>query len=90
MNNIDVDYAEDLYIVMPMYNLLEFNHNYAKTSASLCQHCRDEPFNNITNSELFKVKSGLPNNTDNDGTVNVEIPVLLKYLSNFWRTLKNP
>ena len=28
------------------------------------------------------------NNTGNDGTVNVEIPVPLKYLSNFWRTLE--
>ena len=29
-----VDNAEDLDIVMPMYNLLEYSDNYAKTLAS--------------------------------------------------------
>ena len=26
---------------MPMYNLIEFSDNYAKTSASLWQYCKD-------------------------------------------------
>ena len=66
------------------------SNNYAKTSASLWQYCRDELDNNITNFESFKVKSILMNNTGNDGTVNVERLVLLKYLRNFLGTLEMP
>ena len=36
---------------MPMYNLLEYSDNYAKTAGSLWQHYRDEPDNNLENSE---------------------------------------
>ena len=73
-----------------MYNILEYSNNYGKISASLWQYCRDLPDNDIANSESFKVKSLLISNTGNDGTVNVEILVLLKYLSDFWRTLEMP
>ena len=38
-----VENAEDLEIVMPMYNLLEYNKNYEKTSGSLFNYYRDEP-----------------------------------------------
>ena len=33
--------AEDLDIVMPMYNLLEYSDNYSKTSGSLWTDYRD-------------------------------------------------
>ena len=42
MNGVLVENAEDLYIVIPMYNLLEYNKNYSKTSASLWNNYRDE------------------------------------------------
>ena len=29
---------------MPMYNLIEYSDSYSKTSGSLCQYYRDEPF----------------------------------------------
>ena len=37
MNNTQIDSAKDIYIVMPMYNLLEYrdNYSYSKTSAIL-------------------------------------------------------
>ena len=38
-----VENAEDLGIVMPMYNLLEYSKNYEKTSGSLFNYYRDEP-----------------------------------------------
>ena len=38
-----VDNAENLDIVMPMYNLIEYSDNYQDSSASLYQHKRDEP-----------------------------------------------
>ena len=30
INNIQVDNAEDIYIVMPMYNLIEYSDNYSE------------------------------------------------------------
>ena len=38
-----VENAEDLDIVIPMYNLLEYSKNYEKTSRSLFNYYRDEP-----------------------------------------------
>ena len=42
----------------------------------------------ISNSELLKFKSKILDNTYNEGIINAKIAVLLKYLSNFWRTLE--
>ena len=42
INNTQVDKATDIDIVMPMYNLIEYSDNYAKTSGSLWQYYRDE------------------------------------------------
>ena len=38
-----VENAEDLDIVMPIYNLLEYSKNYEKTSGFLFNYYRDEP-----------------------------------------------
>ena len=74
---------------MPMYNLIEYSDNYSKTSASLWQYQRDEPNNNLTDSESFESKIKITGNTPADGNrKDVEIAALLKYLSNFWRTLE--
>ena len=43
INNTQVDYAEDIDIVMPMYNLIEYSSAYSKTSGSFWQYYRDEP-----------------------------------------------
>ena len=37
INNTDADNAQDIDIVMPMYNLIEYSDNYPKTSGSLWQ-----------------------------------------------------
>ena len=100
INNTQIDNAKDIDIVMPMYNLIEYSDNYAKTTGSLWQYCNDIPtrnnnnqlvnfaINNLTDSLNFKVK--FTGQTDDDGTKDVEIMVSLKYLSNFWRTLEMP
>ena len=76
---------------MPMYNLIEYSDNYAKTTASLWQYFRDEPDDNIEDSESFKSKIKITGKTpDNNNEKDVEIMVPLKYLSNFWRTLEMP
>ena len=42
INNIFIDNAEDLDIVMPMYNLLQYSNNYSMTSGKLWNYYRDE------------------------------------------------
>ena len=43
INNKRIDNAEDLYIVMSMYNLIEYSKPYSKATESLWNYCRDEP-----------------------------------------------
>ena len=91
INNTQVDNARDIDIVMPMYNLIEYSDNYAKTSGSLWQYFRDEPDSDIEDSESFKSKIKITGKTPDDGNEKyVEIMVPLKYVSNFWRTLEMP
>ena len=61
INDEHVDTAENLDIVMPMYNLIEYSDNYQHSSAILYQYKRDEPpeDNAVTdltadNSDSFK------------------------------------
>ena len=90
-NNTEIDNAKDIDIVMLMYNLIEYSDNYSKTSGSLYQYYRDEPNDNIEDSESFKSKVKITGKTTSDrNTKDVEIIVPLKYLSNFWRTLEMP
>ena len=100
INNTQIDDAKDIYIVMPMYNLIEYSDNYAKTRGSLWQYYKDIPARNANNeiiifaennaTDSFKFKAKITGQTGNDGTKDVEIIVPLKYLSNFWRTLEMP
>ena len=46
INNTQIDNATDIDIVMPMYNLIEYSDNYAKTTGSLWQYCKDIPARN--------------------------------------------
>ena len=57
INGVKIHNAEDLDVVMPMYNLLQYRKNYKKTTGSLWNYYRDEPNsstdnNNITHSIL--------------------------------------
>ena len=93
INNTQIDNAKDIDIVMSMYNLIEYSDNYAKTTGSLWQYCKDIParndneeiivfdVNNVTDSFNFKVK--FTGQTGNNERKNVEIMVPIKYLSNF-------
>ena len=76
---------------MPMYNLIEYSDNYSETSGSLWQYYKDDPNDNLTDSESFKSKVKITGNTPNNrNTKDVEIIVPLKYISNFRRTLEMP
>ena len=43
INNTEIDKAEYIDIVMPMYNLIEYSDNYSKTSGSLWPYCKEIP-----------------------------------------------
>ena len=91
INDEYVEKAEDLDIVMPMYNLLEYSDNYQDLAGSLCQFKRDEPPNNNTNvvndTTSLVYESKLIKGTDNNNVNNVKLVEPLKYVSNFFRSL---
>ena len=103
INDEHVDTAENLDIVMPMYNLIEYSDNYQDSSATLYQYKRDEPpgadpIADLTadTSSSFKYKINLLGNiaaanpnVARVARLNVKIVVPLKYLSNFFRPLIN-
>ena len=70
-----IEDADDLNIVMPMYNLLEYNKNYRKTIGSLYNYYRDElndaaNLNNFANNKVvssnsFQYKNKIIGNTYN-------------------------
>ena len=41
LNNMQIDNAEDIDVVMNMYNLIEYSENDSQTSGSLWEHYRD-------------------------------------------------
>ena len=75
INNELIEDADDLDIIMPMYNLLEYSKNYRKTMGSLYNHYRDELNNDaddnnfgnikVINSNTFKYKNKITGNTYN-------------------------
>ena len=86
---------------MPMQNLIEYSNNYSKKSGSLWQYCKDIPalknndnivdFNGADATDSFNFKAKITGQIDDDGDINnVKIMVPLKYLINFWATLKIP
>ena len=91
INNMEIDNAQDIDIVMSMYNLIEYSDIYSKKSGGLWQYCKYEPNDNLANSESFKSKVKITGSTPADGnTKDVKIIVILNYLSKFWRTLEMP
>ena len=96
-----IDDAEDLDLVMPMYNLIEYGSNCSETTGSLWFYSKDEATNfnadivHDNNFKSFEYLAQLLGNTasqvDNaaNGILkNATIAVPLKYLTNFWRSLE--
>ena len=48
INCTEIDNTQDIDIVMPMYNLIDYSDNYSKASGSLWQYYKDDPNDNIT------------------------------------------
>ena len=95
IDNTQIDDSQYIDAVMSMYNLIEYSDNHSKTSGVLCQFCTDVPsidangdmtdFTEVNATDSFNCKEELTSQTEN-----VEIMVLIKYVSTFWRTLEMP
>ena len=78
INNTQVDSAENIDIVISMYNLIEYSDNYLKTSGSSWQYYGDDPSlsnaDNVVystvanhNGNLFKYKPKITGATGSNG-----------------------
>ena len=67
---------------MPMYNLIEYSDNYSKTSGRLWQYYKDEPNDNLADSESFKSKVKITEKPLQLVIQNLVMTVPLKYLRN--------
>ena len=99
-----VENAEDLDIVIPIYDLLEHSKNYEETSGSLFNYYRDEPKEHtigdgdnainisIRNSESFDYKTKIVRSLAAGELEkdDFDIAIPLKYLGNFLRSLDIP
>ena len=87
INNTQVDNFKDIDIVMSMYNL-KYSDNYSSRNTS----CKDVPaiknngniveFNGTNATNSFNSKTKIIGQIIDNGVINVEIMVPLKYLSN--------
>ena len=102
INNTLNGNTEDLDIVIPMYNLLEYSKSYRKTTGGLWNYYRDEPNSgiggrnnnvnySIKDSKSFDYKTSITRKLEVlDRRKDVEIVAPLKYWSNFRKTLDIP
>ena len=102
INDERIHTAENLDIIMPMYNLTEYSDNYADTSRSLWKFRRTEQNMNNRNladvttndSTSFKYKSSFIGESTAVGRNRVfrkvRIAVPLAYLTIFFRSLEMP
>ena len=98
--NTQIENAEYIDIVMPMYNLIEHSDNYSKTSGILWQYCKGIPaidndggivnFNGANATDSFNFKTKITVQTNDDEIISAEIMVPLKSLTTSWGTLEMP
>ena len=101
IHNTLIEDADDLDIIMPMYNLLYYSKNCRKTTSSLWNYYRDKPnsgydnddrdriYYSIKNSNSFDYKTSIIGKLEGNNTEleNIKIVVPLKHLSKFFRKL---
>ena len=102
INGVQTDNAEDLDVVISMYNLLECSKNFRKTRVSLWNYYKDEPNNPLSpNSESFKYKTSITEILTNllimlimmqPKITEMKLRLLYHYKTfcNLWRTLNIP
>ena len=72
INNTLIDNAEDLDIIMPMYNLIEYSKNYRKTTGNLWNYYRDEPNSGAVGNVNYSIKDSNSFNYKTSITVKLE------------------
>ena len=106
INNTFTDNAEDVDIVMPLYNLIEYSGNYSMIPRDLWNYDRDEVNgdanendnnnNKINSNKTITSKSSeyktkiRRSTTNNNNILDTEVVAPLIYLSTFWRSLDLP
>ena len=91
INNTQLDDVQDIDIVMPMYNLIEYSGVFLKTWGSLWQYSRDGAALDINsniidfhvnknNGILFKFKQQMTEQAGNGRTKDIETIVPLRYV----------
>ena len=100
INNILIDDCQDLDIVMPTSNLIDYSKNYQKPTASLWNYYRDYPSSgavgninySIRGSKSFDYKTALVGKLEGIDTEleGIKVAVPIKYLSKFLRSLEIP
>ena len=90
INDVCIDEANNIYIPMPMYNLIKYSDNYSDTSETLWRFERDEVTANNTNLRIDRSQSGKTGNADEGNSIvqNTKIVAPIKHLSNFWKSLE--
>ena len=96
INNTLIDNEEDLGIVVPMYNLIEYSKNCKKITGSLYNYYRDELNSGTEGTINYSIEDSKSSDykTSNTGKLednilekeDAEIAVSLEHVSNFWRT----
>ena len=105
INNVLIDNADDLDVVMPMYNLLEYCKSYWKTARSFWNYYRDEPNNfptpdynadHITNKYKTSITGKTSNTYQKDGenseqgNTKTTNYCSIETFKQFWRSLDMP
>ena len=65
-----IEYSDD--VLMPMYHPVEYKDNYLKTGGSK-KYYKDNPNDDIKDSESFKFEVNITRRSHNANTKNVEI-----------------
>ena len=94
VNNTQVDNAKILDVVIPMYNLIEYNDKFYGNTIEMSYllimilvlliYLLITYVNHNSNSLQFKQKAVIQTGTSGRKKVNIVVP--FKYISNFWRT----
>ena len=98
MDRTTIDDAEDLELVISIYNLIEHSSNYSDTTGSLWFYLRNEAadFNAdiltaiILNLSVTKLLGKALVDEPNGVLRKTTFAMPSKYLSNFWRLFKIP
>ena len=89
--NTQIDSAKDKDVVMPTYNLKEYNGSYSEALIIVWKYYRDQPSHQIVISKSFISKIKITGKTPTaDNRKDIEIAIPLTYYSNIWKTLVMP